>query len=325
MKKLLRRAALVVASLLVLAVAAVVVRFYALAPVVRSATAVTAPSSPAAIARGQYLAEHVALCRSCHSPSDSRAPGQPVIAGREYSGRDFFEIHDAGFPGRIRAPNLTSDPVTGIGRRTDGELLRAMREGIGHDGRALIMMPWRNFAEALSDEDALAVIAFLRTLPPIANDPGRTELEFPISMFVRADPRPLASPAAPMPADPAERGRRLLTLGNCAGCHSTHDARHEPLPGHYLAGGDRFPLPGIVTAYAPNLTSDAATGLGAYSDDDILRVIEQGRSRTGRALYFMPFTELRGMTDEDKHALVLALRSVPPVNHLVPPPEMASK
>jgi mono/diheme cytochrome c family protein len=324
MKKVLKRAALALASVIVLAVLAVVVRFYGLAPVVRAAPATTAPSSPAAALRGKYLAEHVALCRSCHSPSDSRAPGQPVIAGREYSGRDFFEIHEAGFPGRIRAPNLTSDPTTGIGRRTDGELLRAMREGIGHDGRALFMMPWRNFAEALSDDDALAIVAFLRTLPPVANDPGRTDVDFPISMFVRAEPRPLEHAAAPMPSDPLERGRRLLTLGNCSGCHSTHDARHEPIAGHYLAGGDRFPLPGLVTAYAPNLTSDPATGLGAYSDDDILRVLEQGKNRSGRALYFMPFPELRGMSDEDKHALLLALRSVPPVAHLVPAAELAS-
>ena len=311
---------LVLAALVVLFVAGVALRFYALAPVARAAPAVKAPATSEAIARGKYLAEHVAQCRSCHSPSDSKAPGQPVIAGKEFSGRDFYEIHDAGFPGRIRAPNLTSDPDTGIGRVSDGELLRAMREGIGRDGRALMMMPWQSFAAALSDDDALAIIAYLRTLPPTVNDPGRTELDFPISMFIRTEPHPLAEPAGPMPTDPLERGKRLMKLGNCAGCHSTHDERHRDVPDHFLAGGDRFYLPGVITVYAANLTSDPATGIGAYTDDDILRVLDEGKGKSGRMLYFMPFTELRGMTDEDKHALTRALRAVPPVSHPVPPP-----
>jgi mono/diheme cytochrome c family protein len=325
MKKLLRRVALIVVSAIVLLVAGVVVRFYGLAPVARAASTVKAPSSPDAVARGKYLAEHVAMCQSCHSESNSREPGQPVILGREFAGRDFVEIHDAGFPGRLRAPNLTSDPDTGIARVSDGELLRAMREGIGRDGRALFMMPWQKFAEALSDEDALAIIAFLRTLPPISNNPGRTEVDFPISMFVRAEPHPLEKSAPPMPTDPLERGKRLIALGNCESCHSSHDKMHNAIPGRYLAGGDRFPLPGLITAYAPNLTSDPATGLGAYSDEDILRVLTEGKNKAGRSLYFMPFPVFRGMTDDDKHALVRALRTVPPVANVVPSPEIAAK
>jgi mono/diheme cytochrome c family protein len=323
MKKILRRIGLVLAALLVLLIGGVVLRFYGFAPVARAAPVVKAPSSPETIARGKYLAEHVAGCRGCHSPADSKAPGQPVIAGKEFTGRDFYEIHDAGFPGRPRAPNLTSDPETGIGKLTDGELLRAMREGIGHDGRALLMMPWQRFADGMSDDDALAIIAFLRTLPPQSNDVGKTELDFPISMFIRAEPHPLKASAPPMPTDPLERGKRLIKIGNCEGCHSSHDAMHNDIPGQYLAGGDKFPLKGLITAYAPNLTSDPGTGLGAYSDDDILRVIDEGKGKSGRMLYFMPFTELRGMTDEDKRAIIVALRAVPPIPHVVPPPEIS--
>lgn len=325
MKKLVKRVGLALAVVVAFAAAGVVLRFYAFAPVARAAPVVKAPNSPDAVARGKYLAEHVAGCVGCHSQSDSRAPGQPVVPGREYVGRDFFEISDAGFPGHLRAPNLTSDAATGIGRVTDGELLRAMREGIGRDGRPLFMMPWQKFAEALSDDDALAIIAFLRTLPPVVNDPGRTQVDFPISMFNRAEPHPLEKPAPPMPTDPLERGRRIMALGNCENCHSTHDAMHKPIAGQFLAGGDRFAVPGVVTAYAPNLTSDPATGLGAYSDEDILRAITEGKSRTGRALYFMPFTEFRGMTDEDKRALIRALRSVPAVSHMVQPTQVASR
>ena len=53
-----------------------------------------------------------------------------------------------------------------------------------------------------------------------------------------------------MPADPLERGKRLMTLAHCSGCHSTHDEHHQDVAGHYLAGGDRFPLPGNGAAFA---------------------------------------------------------------------------
>ena len=69
-------------------------------------------------------------------------------------------------PGRVFATNLTPDPETGLGAIPDDAVARAIREGVSHDGRALFMMPWRDFRH-LSDEDVASVVVYLRTLAPV--------------------------------------------------------------------------------------------------------------------------------------------------------------
>lgn len=318
--KIIKRILLVVAALLMVAISALVLKFYVLSPKQRPAPEVKAPSTPEAIERGRYLAHHVAVCVGCHSEVDVTKSGEPMLPGRVGSGRDFGEI--PGFPGRMRASNLTPDPETGIGSVSDGQVLRAMREGIGHDGHVLFpMMPYPTYAKALSDEDALAVIAYLRTLPPIKNDPGRPSVKFPVSMFIRGVPQPLtASPPAPPPVtDQLARGNWLLAVASCHDCHDAFDGRRQALPGKELSGGAEFPMPGgRGSIFAANITSDTATGIGAYSDDDLLRVLNEGVSKSGRKLYGMPWPYYAGMTDEDKRSLIAALRKVPAVSHVVP-------
>jgi mono/diheme cytochrome c family protein len=315
--KWLKRSLLMIVALVVLAVGGIVTKFYVLLPLSRPPQQVRAPSTPEAIARGKYLANSVALCVNCHSDARSDLPGQPVVEGREFAGRAFTEM--VGFPGAVRAPNLTSDPLTGLGSFTDGEILRAMREGIGKDGRPLFpMMPYERLHDALSDDDALAIIAYLRTLPPVRHDACKTELGFPLNLLVRLAPKPVDVAPPPMPTEPVARGKVLMALGSCTGCHTTHDAHHEDVPGHFLAGGDAFPLPTGGKIYAPNISSDAATGVGAYSDDDLRRAITEGIGKNGRPLYFMPWTVFRNMTDEDVRAVIAALRAAPAVSNAVP-------
>jgi hypothetical protein len=196
-----------------------------------------------------------------------------------------------------------------------------VREGVSKDGRALFpQMPYQTYGAALSDEDALAIVAYLRTLTPVKNDPGRTEINFPVSMFVRAAPAPLEAspPPAPPPSDKLARGKWLLKVAMCNDCHDTVNERMEKVPGMDLAGGFKFPLPaGKGHVVAPNITSDPATGVGAYSDEDLRRVFDEGTGKAGRPLYVMPWKHYGGMTDEDKDALIAALRQVPPVSHVV--------
>ena len=303
------------AILVVLLVGFAGVTFYGFAPKRRPPAAVSAPRTPEAVERGRYLAGSVAACMTCHSEIDEAKPGDSIKPGRLGSGRDFGDL--LGFPGKVRAPNLSSSP-DGLANWTDGEILRAFREGISRDGRPLFpFMPYPSYAKQLTDEDALALVAYLRTLPPVSGKPAPTEIKFPVSMFARKVPAPVFAGAEPLPKDPVARGRRLIELASCADCHNTFDERHQPLPGMYLAGGFPFAVPGKGTVNAPNLTPDPDTGIGRVSDEDLLRAIKAGVGRDGRILYVMPWTAYTGMTDEDSRAVVAALRTIPAVGNPV--------
>ncbi len=323
MKKIVVRVALALVALVAIAVVGLVVKFYVLSPKSRPAQAMTAPTSPDAIAHGKYLFHNVAVCVACHSEVDESKPGDHVSKAKVGSGRDFGDM--PGFPGRLRAKNLTPDQETGVGAWTDGEIVRAMREGVGRDGRPLFpQMPYLTYAQTLSDDDALAIVAYIRTLAPIKNDPGLTEIKFPVSMFVRAVPTPVEHPAPPAPpaADKLARGNWLMKTALCNECHDSVNERHQKIPGKALAGGMKFPLPGKGFAIAPNITSDKATGIGAYTDEDLRRVFEEGKNKSGRMLYVMPWTHFKDMSTEDKDALIAALRVVPPIANVVPPSEI---
>lgn len=319
MKKTLVRIVGAILALIALAVLGLVVKFFVLSPRSRPAPDVKAPSTPEAIARGKYLVENVTGCTGCHSPIDESKPGDVPVEGKRGAGRDFGPMGAAPF--RLRAANLTPDKETGIGDVPDGVILRALREGIGRDGRALFpQMPYQTYAKTISDEDGLAIIAYLRTLAPVKNDPGKTEIKFPVSMFIRGVPQPLEkSPPPPPPvSDKLARGNWLLEVASCHDCHDSVNERMEKLPGKAFGGGARFPLADKYVL-VPNISSDKATGIGAYSDDDLRRVFDEGKGKSGRVLYMMPWSYYSGMTSEDKEALIFALRQQPPVSNVVPP------
>jgi len=316
MSKTTKRVLLGTAAVPLVLVAAVAGNFYGALPKMRAAPDVKVTSTPEAVERGKYLANHVAGCLACHSRVDEMIPGEPAVPGQEGAGRTFAM---PGFPGVVRAPNLTPDPDHGIGKHTDGELVRAVREGIGKDGHALFpMMPYATYAKSLSDEDLHAVIAYLRTLPAVKNDPGKTEINFPVSMFIRGVPRPVTTPPPPAPKEGAPgRGEWLLQMASCHDCHDTSNERMEKLPGMELAGGTKFTMPDGTVVYSANITSDKATGIGAYSDDDLRRVMLDGKTKSGRSLYVMPFAWYRGLSASDMASLIAALRATRPIANVV--------
>src|SRR6202048_405454 len=116
-------------------------------------------------------------------------------------------------PGHIVAPNLTPDPETGTGTWSDDALARAIREGVGHDGRALFpMMPFQTF-RALSDEDLASIVVFLRALPPVRNPLPATRLVFPVQYLIRTAPQPITQAvAAPDITNPVKRGAYLAAI-----------------------------------------------------------------------------------------------------------------
>jgi len=265
-------------------------------------------STPTRLVRGKYLAESVNGCVYCHAELDWKAPGFPVKAGTEGSGRSWA---DEGLPW-LTASNISSDPETGGGRWSDDAYARAIREGIGHDGRTLFpLMPYLNY-RTMSDEDLASVIVYIRSLPPVRKALPPTRMPFPLNRLVNAAPRPLHAPV-PEP-DPARRGEYLVTQSACADCH-TPQAQGKPIPGLEFAGGFVFTGPyGQVTS--TNLTPDA-TGIAYYDEALFLEVMRTGQAKARKIHDQMPWVFYRGQTDEDLRAMFAHLQTLAPARHTV--------
>ncbi len=273
------------------------------------------------MARGDYLTHHVLGCFDCHSQRDwSRYAGP--IEGPEGAGGPCMS-EEFGVPGRVCFSNITPDRETGIGAWTDGEILRAIREGVDNKGRALFpMMPYADAYHALSDEDADAVVAYLRTLPPVSNPVPPTEIDFPVSFFIKQVPKPLDGPvAAPDPADSVAYGHYLATVAGCVFCHTPVDGHQQPIPGMELAGGQDFRGPwGLVRS--ANLTPDP-TGLGGRTREAFLGMFRafqdpgaQAPTPAGQNTV-MPWLVHAGTSDQDLGAIWDYLQTVPPIQNKV--------
>jgi|SRR6185437_9975571 mono/diheme cytochrome c family protein len=130
--------------------------------------------------------------------------------------------------------------------------------------------------------------------------------------------------AAPSRADDATvaRGKYLVTLGGCQDCHTPGHFFGKPDAARVLGGSEvGFEIPGLGVFYGPNLTPDKATGLGGWTDAQIIAAFRTGVRPDGRALApIMPWRALAVLTDQDAAAIVAFLRSLPPVNNMVPGP-----
>ena len=124
---------------------------------------------------------------------------------------------------------------------------------------------------------------------------------------------------APGESDRVTRGRYLVTIMDCTGCHTPGALAGRPDPDRYLAGSNiGFGFPGGVV-YPPNLTPDPQTGLGAWSDGEIIRAFRHGQSRDGRPLVpIMPWPSYAALTERDAQAVVAFLRTLRPIRHQAP-------
>ena len=249
-----------------------------LGPKARVLSSRTFERTPQRLERGRYIATALSGCSYCHTPHNWSAPGTPFVEGMEGAGEI---LPYADLPGRIVAPNLTSDPETGAGRWTDDQLARAIREGVDHDGRALFpIMPYAHYRE-MSDEDVASVVVYLRSLPAVRNPLPPTEIIFPVKYLIRSVPEPIAPPVnEPAASDAARRGEQLINLAGCADCH-TPQVRGEAVPGMEWAGG--FALAGPWgTVAAANITPDPS-GIPYYNEALFLEVMRTGQVKA-RAL-----------------------------------------
>jgi hypothetical protein len=271
-------------------------------------------SSPERLARGEYLVKHVTSCMPCHSQPDWTSHDSPIPANMLGAGQDFNLLK--GLPGQVFAPNITPDPETGAGTWTDDQLARAIREGIGHDGRALFpLMPYLEF-RSLSDEDLASIIVYLRSLQPIHRQQPPTNLIFPVKYLIRAVPQPLDQPVPPPDlSTPEKRGAYLVKIGGCADCHTPQDAQGQPLPGMAFAGGFIFDGPWGRVASA-NLTPDVS-GISYYDLDLFKQAFHTGYVKARPLNQIMPWKDYGGMTDEDIAAVFAYLKTLKPVRHHV--------
>jgi len=265
----------------------------------------------ARVERGRYLANGPAHCFMCHSELDWGKEGLPPRSELAGGGQNPFP--EEAFPWLV-APNISPDPETGSGKWTDEQFRRALRQGIGSDGRTLFpMMPYRLF-HAMSDEDVDSVIAYVRSVPPVRRAVPTTRLPDPVKQSLHPLPPP-APVAEPDRSSPVKYGEYLTKIANCTGCHTPVDPTGAPLPGMDWAGGLNLVGP-WGNVHSVNLTPDPS-GIPHYSEELFLKVIHTGNPG-GRPLNpIMPWGYFRNMTDPDLKAIFAYLKSLKPVRHRI--------
>ncbi|MBA3948437.1 MAG: cytochrome c [Acidobacteria bacterium] len=280
-------------------------------PNARPVTGRTFEATEARLARGEYLVENVAHCFHCHSEHDFTKIEGPIVEGMKGAG--WFMEEGPGL-GKIVAPNITSDPATGLGAWTDDEVARAIREGIGRDGTALFpIMPYLSYRD-MSDEDLASVIVYLRTIPPVKRQLARTSLEFPISRIVNTIPVPLEA-SVPEPAAGA-RGAYLAKLAECQTCH-TPAVQGEPLPGMAFGGGFEFRPVGRTQAVVSANITPGASGIAHYDEALFDQVMRTGRLPGRQLSGIMPYSHFTGLSADDMKAIWTHIKAQAPVQHRV--------
>ncbi|MDE2155882.1 MAG: cytochrome c [Xanthomonadaceae bacterium] len=270
-----------------------------------SAASVTAGNlrDPALVARGRYLTT-VGDCMACHTAQG----GLPYAGGRSVP-TPF---------GAVPAPNLTPDRATGIGQWSFADFWRALHAGRGRQGELLYpAFPYTSYTRVTRD-DALAMFAYLLTLAPVHAPPGVSGLDFPYSMrgslaawramyFNEGGYRP-----EPARSQAWNRGAYLVQgLGHCNECHAARDALGG-VSGHPALTGGRIPE---LDWYAPDLSTRAGGGLQGWSEQDIIDLLQTGRSAKGVA--FGPMADVvadstQYMSGDDLRAIATYLHALPP-------------
>ena len=274
--------------------------------------------TPQRIARGGYLF-HLANCDGCHSQRDTTKLYWPVVESGRGRGNDLGQEG----PIRMTIPNITPDPETGIGAWTDGEKIRAIREGLHKDGSTLFpMMPYGQY-RYMSDEDVQALVAYLNSLKPVNYNSGRTVVGFPVNLLIKGEPKPVTQPiATPSPNDKRIYGEYLTTIGACEVCH-TEATRGSLNRAKLFAGGRRFNGFGNIV-YSSNITPDSKTGIGDWDLQRFLDRFHQHRAPVESLAPFdklkftiMPWRDLATLTDSDLEAIYVYLRTVRPIENKV--------
>ena len=265
------------------------------------------------IKRGEYLTR-AADCTACHT-----AP-----AGKPYAGGYAFTLPF----GAIYSPNITPDRETGMSNWSDAGFLNAIHKGVDNEGARLYpAMPYASYT-AMTDADALAIKAYLFSLPSVHAPNKKNSLSFPFnqrwlmavwSAFFNPDSR--FRPSTDRSPE-WNRGAYLAeALAHCGECHTPRNLA--------FALNNRRKFGGAVTAgwRAYNITADKDTGVGAWSDDELAAYLATGHAE-GRGTASGPMREavdasFSHLEGSDIHAIAAYLRTVPAANSPDLPPSLA--
>ena len=297
------------------------------------------------VARGLYLVNYVAACVDCHTPrlATGALDVTKHLAGSPVPFADVVpdEAGPDGGLGKIYAPNLTPDMGTGLGQWSDEQIKKAFLDGVDKDGEPLFpAMPYYALHN-MTDGDADAIVAYLRSINPITNSipkrepvPGFTAPAMPVPIAAI----PVSSIAMGQPNyDAAQRGRYLAgQIGACMVCHTKHVMAAVPIDTTKLFAGDEvFSLPPpFGDVHSSNITPDT-NGIKGWTAKNVRDLLKLGTDDEGmRICPPMPAGPMKafgGLTDEDALAIGHYLTTIPAISTgmipkctLPPPPDAGS-
>jgi mono/diheme cytochrome c family protein len=269
------------------------------------------PASQELVQSGAYLA-HAGDCSACHTARG----GQPFAGG--------VPIHTP--IGTIYSTNITPDRETGIGRYSEDDFLKAMREGVAQDGHHLYpAMPYPSFTRVSRHDLSALYVFFMQGVEPVYRPNRPTKLNWPLSMrslmavwnalyLTKGEYASVQEKSASW-----NRGAYLVQgLGHCGDCHTPRGlagqvkSDSEQDGSHYLAGAT------LDNWRASTLTGDRVTGLYAWSREEIVEVLRTGRTARVAAIGVMADVVAKStqyLNDQDLMAIAGYLKSLPPATN----------
>lgn len=263
------------------------------------------------LVRGRYVFALAGGC-GCHT-----AEGGAVNAG----GRPLTTPY-----GIFYGTNITPDTEHGIGTWTDQQIIDAIRRGVRPDGSVMSpVMPYPALS-GISDMDVEALVAYLRSLPPVARTNQPHALSIPFAGLAMRAWRwlffePVQAPAS-SPQGGIERGAYISQhVAHCQECHSPRRWTGTLDPSRYMAGNPD----GIDGKIAPNITPDVKTGIGDWSEDEIVTLLRSGflpnfdtvQGLMALVIEGIPEGGYQDMSDADARAVAGYFKSIPAVEQVI--------
>lgn len=270
-------------------------------------------ATPERVARGKVIAE--AMCNECHMNSATGKltghilPDLPPQFGKAYS------------------QNITQDKEFGIADWTDGEIAFLLRTGIKKNGQ--YAPPWMPKLPRIADEDIYSIIAFLHSndssvqaanVQDTAQEPSFLA-KFLCHVAFKPFLYPTQKYVAPKVEDKVAYGKYVVQdMYDCFGCHSADfkslNGLEPEKSGGYLGGGNLMPGRDGKGIYTANLTFDNETGIGKWSEDDLIKTLHKGVTPSGHVLRY-PMVVQPELSDDEIRAVYAYLKTVPVIHHVM--------